>query len=90
MLDASNPESGQQKAKKAKVQTVRPVERFWPDAIASLQPKSSGHNGTDGTTPTGTTPALEASDDSACGDATHSAPEEDSRDNSGSNQSRKR
>ncbi|EEC13638.1 homeobox protein Pknox1, putative, partial [Ixodes scapularis] len=45
MLDASNPESSQ-KAKKAKVQTVRPVERFWPDAIASLQPRASGHNGT--------------------------------------------
>lgn len=46
MLDASNPEnSQQQKAKKAKVQTVRPVERFWPDAIATLQPRASGHNG---------------------------------------------
>lgn len=46
MLDASNPENSQQKAKKAKVQTVRPVERFWPDAIASLQPRAaSSHNG---------------------------------------------
>lgn len=88
MLDASNPESSQ-KAKKAKVQTVRPVERFWPDAIASLQPRTSGHNGT-GTAPSpgdapasgGTGHGSDGSDDSACGDAAHSAAEEDSRDDS--------
>lgn len=56
MLDASNPESSQ-KAKKAKVQTVRPVERFWPDAIASLQPRASGHNGTGSAPSPGDAPA---------------------------------
>lgn len=75
MLDASNPENSQQKAKKAKVQTVRPVERFWPDAIASLQPRASSHNAS------GTSLCSEASDDSACGgDTGHSAAEDESRD----------
>ncbi|XP_077525371.1 homeobox protein PKNOX2-like isoform X3 [Amblyomma americanum] len=90
MLDASNPENSQQKAKKAKVQTVRPVERFWPDAIASLQPRASSHNGMAPASPSpsaqgkpstsGTSLCSEASDDSACGDAGHSTAEEESRD----------
>lgn len=93
MLDASNPENSQQKAKKAKVQTVRPVERFWPDAIASLQPRASSHNGmapassspsAQGKPSTsGTSLCSEASDDSACGDAGHSTAEEESRDQGG-------
>ncbi|XP_065310075.1 homeobox protein PKNOX2-like isoform X2 [Dermacentor albipictus] len=94
MLDASNPENSQQKAKKAKVQTVRPVERFWPDAIASLQPRASSHNGmapvsspsAHGRPSTsGTSLCSEASDDSACGgDTGHSAAEDESRDHGSS------
>lgn len=38
MLDASNPDSSH-KAKKAKTQSTRPVQRFWPDNIANLQPQ---------------------------------------------------
>ncbi|XP_013401144.1 homeobox protein PKNOX2-like [Lingula anatina] len=37
MLDASNPEGS--KAKKNKPQNNRPVQRFWPDSIANLQPQ---------------------------------------------------
>nr|XP_037278785.1 homeobox protein PKNOX2-like isoform X3 [Rhipicephalus microplus] len=91
MLDASNPENSQQKAKKAKVQTVRPVERFWPDAIAALQPRPSSHNGMapvsspsahgKPSTASGTSLCSEASDDSTCGgDTGHSAAEDESRD----------
>ncbi|KAL1419883.1 hypothetical protein MTO96_004638 [Rhipicephalus appendiculatus] len=90
MLDASNPENSQQKAKKAKVQTVRPVERFWPDAIAALQPRPSSHNGMASVSSpsahgkpstSGTSLCSEASDDSACGgDTGHSAAEDESRD----------
>ena len=38
MLDASSP--SENKAKKAKPQS-RPVQRFWPDNIANLQPQLS-------------------------------------------------
>lgn len=99
MLDASNPENSQQKAKKAKVQTVRPVERFWPDAIAALQPRPSSHNGMASVSSpsahgkpstSGTSLCSEASDDSACGgDTGHSAAEDESRDHGTSGSSGK-
>ncbi|XP_067128279.1 homeobox protein PKNOX1-like isoform X2 [Centruroides vittatus] len=38
MLDASNPETSH-KTKKNKSQSTRPVQRFWPETIASLQPQ---------------------------------------------------
>uniref|UniRef100_T1IS95 Homeobox domain-containing protein n=1 Tax=Strigamia maritima TaxID=126957 RepID=T1IS95_STRMM len=38
MLDASNPDASH-KAKKAKTQSSRPLQRFWPDNIANLQPQ---------------------------------------------------
>ncbi|XP_015927310.1 homeobox protein PKNOX1 [Parasteatoda tepidariorum] len=38
MLDASNPESNH-KSKKSKTQSNRPVQRFWPENIASIQPQ---------------------------------------------------
>jgi hypothetical protein len=38
MLDASNPD--QTKVKKNKPQN-RPVQRFWPESIANIQPKST-------------------------------------------------
>lgn len=37
MLDASNPELSH-KPKKPKTQSSRPIQRFWPENIASLQP----------------------------------------------------
>lgn len=42
MLDASNPDSSH-KAKKAKTQSTRPLQRFWPDNIANLQPQLPSH-----------------------------------------------
>jgi len=51
MLDASNPE--QSKAKKPKTQH-RPVQRFWPESIANIQPQlPAGMTNT----PAGTTPS---------------------------------
>ncbi|XP_076333061.1 homeobox protein PKNOX2-like isoform X2 [Tachypleus tridentatus] len=40
MLDASNPDASH-KAKKAKTQTSRQAQRFWPENIATLQPNVS-------------------------------------------------
>lgn len=47
MLDASNPETNH-KSKKSKTQSNRPVQRFWPDNIASLQPQVQNSNESDG------------------------------------------
>lgn len=43
MLDASNPETNH-KSKKSKTQSNRPVQRFWPDNIASIQPQVQNSN----------------------------------------------
>ena len=39
MLDASNPSEAKAKKNKPNSQQ-RPVQRFWPESIANLQPKS--------------------------------------------------
>ncbi|XP_035213516.1 homeobox protein PKNOX2-like [Stegodyphus dumicola] len=43
MLDASNPETNH-KSKKSKTQSNRPVQRFWPENIASIQPQLQNPN----------------------------------------------
>ncbi|GIX77004.1 hypothetical protein CDAR_539751 [Caerostris darwini] len=43
MLDASNPETNH-KSKKSKTQSNRPVQRFWPENIASIQPQVQNSN----------------------------------------------
>lgn len=93
MLDAGNPEAAQ-KAKKAKVQSARPVERFWPDALASLQPRtpSSGasSHGTQEVSGNGNSHAIGGqgsdvtSDDSPSRDVLNSAEEEDNENEEGS------
>ncbi|XP_064463459.1 homeobox protein PKNOX2-like [Ornithodoros turicata] len=82
MLDAGNPEAAQ-KAKKAKVQSARPVERFWPDALASLQPRtpsSSTSHGTQDASSNGHGAGGHGSDvtsdDSPCGGTLNSADED--------------
>lgn len=46
MLDASNPETNH-KSKKSKTQSSRPVQRFWPENIASIQPQVQSPNGSE-------------------------------------------
>lgn len=80
MLDASNPDASH-KAKKAKTQSTRPLQRFWPENIANLQAQlPSGGPGetqseTVSTTATTDNAAITSTTDSSLGNLSMLSPQ---------------
>lgn len=77
MLDAGNPDASH-KAKKAKTQSSRPLQRFWPDNIANLQPQlATGETQSEAvsTTGTGDNSAITSTTDSSLGNMSMLSPQ---------------